>query len=209
MQTEREKLRAWLATMLTRRCWSGSDLARRISVQPSTINRFLNDPDAKHSLSKRTLRGIEAAIGLAPLFYPPDAQSRAVVEVEALFLSDKDTSSDAAIDEAIRHLRELHSDLSFWQLRSRAIEALCFLPGDVLAVDTSQAPRRGDIVCVEVVQINPGRIETVFRVFEPPYLVASSGSFPSLKPLIVDEQHVVIRGIAVNMFRAMRQKNAS
>lgn len=189
--------------------WSGSDLAKRISVVPSTINRFLNDPDAKHSLSPKTLKAIEKATGFAPLAYPSNARARASAEAEAVFLSDNDTISDLAIDEAMRNMRRMQPGIRFWKLQSRALEAVGFLPGDVLAVDISETPRAGDIVCADVDLILPGRIDTIFRVFDPPYLVAATGSLPLLKPMIVDERHVIVRGVVVNMFRATGRKSAA
>lgn len=209
MTTDREEIRAWLGATLTHMGWSGSDLAKRISVVPSTINRFLNDPDAKHSLSAKTLKAIEKATGFAPLVFPTGARTRASTDGEAAFLSDNDTSGDAAIDEAMRNMRRLQGNIRFWKLRSRALEAAGFLPGDVLAVDISEVPRAGDVVCADVDMIYPGRTEAVFRVFDPPYLVAATGAMQLLKPLIVDERHVIIKGVVVNMFRATGRKSAA
>ncbi len=46
--------------------WSPAELARRVGVSHSTINRPLNTPDWPHALSRRTLAGIAKASGLDP-----------------------------------------------------------------------------------------------------------------------------------------------
>jgi transcriptional regulator with XRE-family HTH domain len=208
MMTDREEIRRWLQATLIHMGWSGSDLAKRISVVPSTINRFLNDPDVKHSLSPKTLKAIEKATGIPALSYPSQIRGFAPVEAEAHFLSDNSSSQDPVTDEALRNLRRAQSNLQFWQLRSQALEAVGFLSGDVLAVDISERPRNRDIVCAEVDLFQPGRIDTVFRIFEAPYLIAATGALELMKPLVVDDAHVVIKGVVVNMLRPMRSRAA-
>lgn len=48
--------------------WTGSRLAQAAGVAPSTINRFLNNDNVKHTLSGTTLSAIAAAAGLPPPF---------------------------------------------------------------------------------------------------------------------------------------------
>lgn len=201
---EREKIRAWLAETLKHKGWSGSDLARKIGVVPSTINRFLNDPDYTNHLRLKTLRAIEDATGLSPFSYPVNARPGAV---EAEQLRDDESSGDALIDEVMRQIRGVRGNIHFWQLRSHVLEAACCLPGDVLAVDICETPRAGDIVCAQPGVAYAERPEPVFRVYDPPYLVAAARPFRLIKTLIVDQQHVAIEGVVVNVLRSMRSKN--
>lgn len=60
----REQVRAWLKKVLEESGLEGATLARRAGLAPSTVNRFLNDPKASHSLSARTLYKISQAVGI-------------------------------------------------------------------------------------------------------------------------------------------------
>lgn len=76
------------------------------------------------------------------------------------------------------------------------------MPGDVVVVDLAATPTRGDVVCAQVYRWHEGKAETVFRIFEPPYLVAASAA-PALRmPLVVDNDRVMIKGVVTHSLRA-------
>lgn len=55
----------WIEHILDRKNWSGTDLARRAEVSPSTILRILNNPDHKFVPTLRTMQKISTASGTA------------------------------------------------------------------------------------------------------------------------------------------------
>jgi phage repressor protein C with HTH and peptisase S24 domain len=61
---KREAGRAYLRGVLARTGWNGARLAREMGVHHSTINRFLNDVEATHSLSTDNIIKIREVSGL-------------------------------------------------------------------------------------------------------------------------------------------------
>jgi len=88
-----------------------------------------------------------------------------------------------------------------WTLRSRALECAGYLPGDQLLIDMQATPRRGDIVCAQVYNNNLGVAETIMRLYEPPYLVAATYDQSLRRPLVADDDSVVIMGVCVASLR--------
>lgn len=203
MEIDRDQLRDWLRAVLLHLGWSGSDLAKRIDRVPSTINRFMNDPGALHSLSARTLKDIEMATGFAPFVYPGAQRSRGVSEPDAApFIYGG--AGDNALDVAVRAAIAGAAGVDPWTLRSQALITAGFLPGDVLLVSLNERPRAHDVVCAQIYDWASGKAETVFRIYEPPYLVAASASFELMKPLVVDDERVVIKGVVLQSLRPRR-----
>jgi phage repressor protein C with HTH and peptisase S24 domain len=60
----RELAKAYVRGALMRTGWTGKRLAVEIGAHPSTINRFLNDPKAKHSLTTDNIIKIRDVSGL-------------------------------------------------------------------------------------------------------------------------------------------------
>lgn len=58
---EPDEIRRWLRVMIKMSGLSATALSKRANLAPSTINRFLNDPEVKHILSASTLSKIESA----------------------------------------------------------------------------------------------------------------------------------------------------
>lgn len=69
MSDPSEEQRAWLRTVLQQTKLAPTALAQRAGVAQPTITRFLNDPNAKHALSARTVAAVEKATGMR---YGPD-----------------------------------------------------------------------------------------------------------------------------------------
>jgi SOS-response transcriptional repressor LexA len=86
-----------------------------------------------------------------------------------------------------------------WTLRSRALEVAGYLPGDVLIVDLNARPDDGDVVCAQVYERD--NAETLFRIYEAPYLQAATYQRGLFKPLLVDGRRVVLRGVVVASIR--------
>ena len=91
-----------------------------------------------------------------------------------------------------------------WTVKSLAMAAGGYLPGDQLLVDTHQSERcrAGDVVIAQRYDAQSGTAETVLRRFEPPVLVAASTDPAEGRVLVVDGTNVVIRGKVVASWRA-------
>jgi hypothetical protein len=91
-----------------------------------------------------------------------------------------------------------------WLLKTRAMEGAGYLSGDVVISDAAAGAKAGDAVVAQVYDLRSGTAETVFRILEPPYLVAASGDPALRKPLLVDNERVIVMGTITQSFRARR-----
>jgi hypothetical protein len=91
-----------------------------------------------------------------------------------------------------------------WRLKTMALEEAGYLPGDIVFVENledGQAPRPQDAVCAQIVDYQHGAAETVWRVYDPPYLVGAATDRTAYKPLAVDGERVKIVGIIRESYR--------
>lgn len=92
-----------------------------------------------------------------------------------------------------------------WVLKTRALEDAGFLPGDIVISDRGELPQAGDAVVASVVDLRTGAAETVFRVLEAPYLVAASADPALRKPLLIDNERVIVLGTITHSIRTRRK----
>ncbi|MBR0871165.1 hypothetical protein JQ633_12405 [Bradyrhizobium tropiciagri] len=116
--------------------------------------------------------------------------------------------TSVAIPSIVRFLAQLakdHPNATPWELRTRALEQAGYQPGDIVVVDPSVPHRAGDAVAAQVHDPRSGAMETVFRIFEAPYLMSASND-PSLrKPMLVDNDRVIVIGPITESIRARRR----
>lgn len=125
-------------------------------------------------------------------------------------LSDEATPYVAATgDDASRKLVDAavegRVNAAAWVLKTRALEDAGFLPGDIVISDRSELPQAGDAVVAQVVDLRSGSTETVFRVLEAPYLVAASADPALRKPLLIDNERVIVMGTITHSIRTRRR----
>lgn len=194
--------RAFLERVLARTGWTATELARKAKLDHSTLSRFLTGGREGHALRHSTIRKIELASGLAFMGGLAPEQAAMVsggegfAESEATPLALMDVQ-DPLLMAAVNG----RNNVDPWLLRSRALENLGYRPGDTLLVELGVTPRQGDIVCAQVYDWQKGNAETVFRSFLPPYLVAQTGDVRLQRPMLVDDHHVVIKGVVTLSFR--------
>jgi lambda repressor-like predicted transcriptional regulator len=194
--------RGWILGILSEKGWTATELARRASISQTTLTRFLYKPDHPFSLSERTREAIARANGLAPAvtvmaprpaatgFYEPDA-----VEYEP------DKSGNRQFDAYLQSWRASRPHVSPWVLRTSALMALGWCPGDILLVDLNASARPDDLVCAQIFDWPRNRAETVFRIYAPPFLLAGADQGRLVKPLMVDGENVALRGVVVASLR--------
>lgn len=179
---------------------SANALAVAAGVNPANIQKPLN-PNYKGKFGVDTIAKIAAAAGLRPMEFPgrPDGMNEAEA---APFIYDETADAIGAnFDRAIREMTRGRNGRDAWVMKSFALEMSGILPGDVLIVDMNLQPRAKDIVCAQLYQWTAGRAETVFRIYEPPYLVMNSLRFGTTKPVPVDGQDVLIKGVVDGVLR--------
>ena len=144
-----------------------------------------------------TIALIEEATGLRAYEFSAHAKSRGLADEES---SSYENVSSTLVGSAIEALSGGRSGINAWVLRSRSLEAVGYLPGDILLVDSNVSAQPGDIVRADIYERN-GKTETVFRIFEDPFLVAATLDRALVKPWLVDNERVAVRGVVVASFR--------
>lgn len=203
--------RDWLQSIVSRTGTPPTTLAKVIGVAPSTLTRPLKEGDLGTStLHATTIDKIVSYTGLpGPLgetsqavFAPktvPNRWGRSGFGEETLPF---DTSAETALAGAVRAMIAGREHVLPVVLQTRALEVAGYLPGDVLIYDLNGQPNLGDVVRAQVYDRNGEIEETVWRIFSPPVLIGLTRD-PSLlpKPLIVDNDRVVVMGTVIGMIR--------
>ena len=170
-------------------------IATDLGIAPSTLTRLLNDADdGKATLRATTIAKLERYSGLAaPTLELADGGKIAVFREDAIPFEP--AGADAAVTAAIRAIVGTRKNIDAWTIRSRALECAGYMPGDTVLVDLSATPRAGEPACAQVYDWRGGSAETVMRIYEPPYLVAATFDQALRKPLLVDDERVIIKGL--------------
>lgn len=200
---DREQQKAWVRAMARLKQMSPSALATEAGIVPSTLNRFLNNPNATHKLSNETLGAIAEVAGVRPMEYP-DRRPSGFGETEAEPYRFDAPGLDPAFERAIRVLCQERTGRDPWILKHWGLDAIGYMPGDVVIVDLNLRPVQGDVVCAQVYDWARDRAETLMRVFDPPFLLSASTRLGVQKPLMVDDESVTIKGVVTNMMRPRR-----
>ena len=206
VENARRKQLDWIAAILAHRRWRPSRLAKEAGVDHSTLSKFLNDPSNTAQLNTLTVEKLEAAGGIRAYDTAPPRPVAGLAEGEAEpFIGQ---TMQTGLTDLLRTLTGQANGLDPWIMRSRALEGEGYMPGDILLVDLNASARDGDVVCAQVYD-RAGRAETVMRVFEAPYLVSATTDRQMRKPLLVDNEHVVIRGVVNASLRGRRTPAAA
>ena len=198
----RDAQRRYLEMVKTRTGLSFSEIGRRANVSPSTVTRFMNATNYDGTLATLTISQVAEATGIPATRTALGATIEGVSEGEAEpYIAEP---GGAFAPSAIEALLNGRTAADPWVLRTHAIEDAGYLPGDVVIVDLNAEPRDGDVVCAQVYDWEKMRAETVFRVFEEPYLVSASRDPALRKPLLLDGKSVIVKGVVTDLLRPRR-----
>lgn len=201
VENTRQKHLNWISAIMERKGWKHTQLAREAGIDASTLSRFINETNPGSRLSTFSIDKI-AALNILPPFETASAPAvRGLSENEATPYEAK--PNDIVLKLIIDALKHGKNSIDAWQLHSRALEYAGYIPGDIMLIDLNEAPHDGDVVCAQVYNRN-GTAETVLRIFEHPWLVSATGDSASRKPLLVDNDRVVIRGTLMTSVRPRR-----
>lgn len=209
MPTPKEEQVAWIRAVERYLGVSTTELARRAKLAPSTLQRPLNDKGWTGMVSGKTLAAVADAAGLRPLEFPNPTIGLNEPEAVPFVYDERADAIASNFDRAIRELVRGRNGRDAWVMHSYALELAGVLPGDVLIVDMNLTARPKDIVCAQLYQWSAMKADTVFRIYEPPYLMTSSMRYGTQKPVPVDDQDAVIKGVVDGIFRRRRHAAAA
>jgi transcriptional regulator with XRE-family HTH domain len=198
LMSQEDDQRAYLASVMERTGWNQTELAQRAGLDPSTLSRFLTGGREGHALRHATIRKIEVASGLSASGEIRAGAAPGFAESEA---SPLELPAHSPFKAIIAALAQGRMNIDPWTLQSRALEGAGYRPGDILLVALDEIPATGDVVCAQIYDWTKGRAETVFRIFQPPYLVAATGDPQFMRPHLVDDGAVTIKGVVLHSIR--------
>lgn len=197
-----ERQRAWLQWVIEQTGKRPAQIGREAEVSDTPLTRLLNNPEHTGTLSELTIERITSHYGIpGPAEYlgqraPADEQSHTEAELLALeHLSDRAKG-------ALALLADHRPGVETWRLRTACLEGAGYFPGDLLLVDCDAHPRIHEAVCASV---RDGTPDLVWRIFDPPFLVARPASGVAPKPLLVDGDRVKVRGVVIASLRPRRE----
>jgi transcriptional regulator with XRE-family HTH domain len=194
MVNTRKSQLAWITAILELRHWTPTALAREAGIDQSTLSRFINDRHNEKRLGTRTVELIAAVAPLPPYETATPPSQRGFVEDEAAPFSAG--YADESIGQFVDAFKRGRNGVSVWTLNARALETAGYLPGDVLVVDVNAPPKEGDVVCAEVYDLR-GKVETVFRLFVPPFIVPASLAHNMFKPMLIETERARVVGTVI------------
>lgn len=206
MENSRRKQLAWLKAIQDETGWNWSELARRAGITHATLSKFINDKGNTAELSIGTVGKI-AAVSPIPHYENARAAMPAGFDEREASPFDALAANDDVVSRAVAAMKAGHNNIESWTLRTNALENAGYRAGDVLIVDSSLAPKPGDVVIAQIYDMQGGA-ETAFRIYHKPYLVASSNSPRHLMPTLID-QRVDVRGVVTASLRPRLSRLAS
>lgn len=183
-----------------------SQIARDAGVSHTTLTRFARNEEGR-TLSALTVTQVERATGIAAPSEVRGAPDPGGFSEEAVpfILGERNDPTAAAVKLLIGE----RNGADPWILKTRALEDAGFYPGDIVILDLNATPGPHDAVCAQVYDWQRGQAETVWRVFDPPFLLDASREISARhKPLVVDAERVVIKGVITSSLR-QRQADAA
>jgi len=196
--TRKKALILWVQNILDESGLSATELAKRATIATSTITRMF-EPDWSGRMRDTTIKAIAEAANTRPpgavLPEPKgfeDSKAEAYVAPDALAASSPTMQSLSGKDGAAVTMLILQSD---------SLTGAGLLPGDRLIVDLNKTPRAGDVVVAQSYDWRHGTAETIVRIYEPPYLISHSLAPRPQKPLMVDNDAIIIKGVVIHQAR--------
>ena len=164
---ERERLQRALKAMVEESGLSASELARRAGLAPSTLTKFLNDPGARHVLTTRTLAKLAEVTGRrlseadaaaperevsVPLARPPAPGASDVPVLgqarggrDGLFIDNGVVEAYVPRPHVLMRVASAYAVFMNSDSQEPALRH-----GDLLYINPSMPPRRGDDVLIEL-----------------------------------------------------------
>lgn len=196
---ERARILEWVEWLRQRTGQTLSELAEGAGLSSNTLTRLKQRDSAL--LDALSVRMLCEHTGLAG----PDLYKLGPTSGHAEEASRFDAAApgvDPAIIQFVTLMTKNRPNAAAWWLKTRAIEESGYMIGDLVITDSAVPPHAGDAVCA---QIRTGSAEVVFRIFEPPYLMAFHNDASVRKPLLIDNDRVIVIGTITESLRTRRR----
>lgn len=198
--------RAWLKEIVNQSGETLLQVALKSGVSASTLSRVANSETYDGVLSAVTIERITEAYQVAgPDDYGAPRRQGLLGFSEAERYVP--AANDGDIAPLVQALLGTRPGADAWRLKTEALEEVGYLPGDIVIVDLNAQPAPQDVVCAQVYDWRGGGAQTIWRVFDPPYLIGAARDRTAYKPLAVDNQQVVIKGVVEKMVRPHRRSS--
>jgi transcriptional regulator with XRE-family HTH domain len=203
MGDQRDTDREWVKGILSERGWTATELARRAGVNQTTLTRFLHNPDHPYDMSARTRDAIARVVGLVASgpIAAPRPPAAGFYEPDAVDWQPDMAEKDDVFADFLRTAQVSRPHLAPFVLRTHALEALGWRSGDIVLVDLNERAQPGDLVCAQLYDWPRNRADTLFRILQPPFLLAGPANGQMARPLVVDDQNIIVKGVVVSTFR--------
>lgn len=203
----KERIRArqafWLAEVLRITRIKASPLAEASGVSNNLLTRFQNSEDSL--LDTLTVELVKDYTGL-PGPDDEDGQTVGLGREEGMLLEAQDMERVTDdIRGALQQLMSGHGSARAWMLQSRSIESAGWLKGDIVVVDPEIKPWAGDAVVAVYDDRRWPRPSILFRIYQPPYLMALSQDGRVRKPIMMENDQVRVEGTVIGAFRSRRR----
>ena len=186
----------WLKPLVDK-AGSIGKLARLTTVSKQTISRAI-DPGPDYTSVMQTVNILKIASSMG-------VQPPAGIGAPSLPSGFSEPESfEISHNEVPEELHPSHLDQHVFRINTRAIELPPhgYMPGDIVMIDRTVKPQKNDVVCAQVIDNHSGTAETVWRVYDPPYLYPqTTDSLINKKPLTVDGESVDIVGPIIKSLR--------
>lgn len=195
----RESLRRWLRDAIRASGLTATEVARRAGLSSTTLTRPVREGPYNSTISTHTIDKVAEVTSYPPpegLGRPRTRPARGFAEPDAIPYRAPEKAELAA-----------GPGRDWWLVKSRVLDLEGYLSGDRVLVDLRERPLPGDIVVAQVIA-ERGEPETVFRKFEPPFLLTRSTVPDSGKPILVDYERVSIMGVVVASWRVRKGDTA-
>ena len=192
-----KRVREWILGLPAATGKSLTRIAEEAGVAVTTLTKPANNPDYKHVTSTVTIAKIVQTHGVAPpLGFEYLRPVRGLAEPEA---QEYRHDAEPDLDSVIKGYIAGRPSVAAWVLKTRALDVIGYLPGDIVLLDLNASWLPGDIVCAQLYNHERSRTETIWRRYVPPYLIAHSTDPAFSKP--VHEDSVAHKGVVLTMFR--------
>nr|WP_177236311.1 helix-turn-helix transcriptional regulator [Albimonas pacifica] len=189
---------------------TNDDLARKIGRDRTVISRIYSGerklkPEEVSAFASLLQIPIDLVLEKAGLHHPAAKAMAGRSAHPSSELEEYDWTGVRNSDEYFSLFGIAGAHRTAWIVKTEHMILGGYKPGDCLVSDRLKAEtaKRGDDVLAEVLDIATGNASLVLRRFEPPIIFALSARPDFARPMVVDHERVVIKGVVACMWRGL------
>jgi hypothetical protein len=171
-------------------------VAERAGLAGTTLTRLVNNSGYRGTLRSTTIRRLTEAYGV-----PSPEEFARGAKFPGAEAEPVDLKASPELTPVLHALAGENHNLELWRLRTDMLAAAGYLAGDILLVDPHGTPKPHDVVSAQIFEIARTTSVTIWRVYDPPYLVSAGLDRIGWKPMAVDGERVRLTGVVKYMIR--------